>query len=140
MSAADPASHYCVGLRCSQDWMVIESPAGAFPLSLGCSTTCDDCRAVACPDLCAAPVPMQADGEHLTWDGTYWPNSTCAGGTLGCRYKKCAPPGRYLAKMCAAPSTPGSAPAGFCTPGPTTTCVEVEFDYPGTATVEGVLR
>jgi hypothetical protein len=142
MSAASgPNDRFCVGLQCSATWMTVTSMSGEeMPLSAPCETPCDTCQPVGCPAICVAPQVMKPDGERLTWDGTFWQASTC-GAHLACRGKACAAPGRYKVKMCAAARTSDAGPIpGFCSsPDTTPTCVELEFDYPSSSTVEGML-
>ncbi|HMI86342.1 MAG TPA: hypothetical protein VK550_19745 [Polyangiaceae bacterium] len=128
---------YCVGLGCSEDWMTIRTQQGAaMPLSLGCSTTCDDCRSIGCPLICPAPKQMKEDGERLTWDGTYWPDAMC-GTNLTCRNKRCAAPGKYVVRMCGGASSSDAGP--FCIVNGTPKCFEVEFEYPSATLVEGAI-
>ncbi|HMI89229.1 MAG TPA: hypothetical protein VK550_34355 [Polyangiaceae bacterium] len=88
--------------------------------------------------ICAAPRPLKAEGEHLTWDGRVWVSSTC-GNQLPCWAPTCATPGKYIATMCVNANTI-ITDAGFCSyPTSPQTCIEVEFEYPTAAIVESVL-
>lgn len=132
---------YCVGTQCTLSWVSVKAMNGkSMSLSGGCVTTCDVCRPIACAAslACVAPQHMTPEGQSITWDGTYYEPSTCGAG-LSCQDKQCAPPGRYIATMCANRSTSDAGMAGFCQAAPTPTCVDVEFDYPTAATVEGVV-
>jgi hypothetical protein len=138
LTAADGRnSRYCVGLKCSNEWLAVRTLRGErMPLALGCNSTCEACRQVDCPAICPAPTPMKQDGERLVWDGGYWPDSTCAAG-LSCRSKKCAPAGRYVARMCAGLGT--SNPGMMCLQELSEKCVEMEFDFPSATTVGGAI-
>ena len=88
--------------------------------------------------ICIRPRPLKAEGEHETWDGRVWVSSTC-GNQLPCWAPTCATPGKYIATMCANANTI-IMDAGFCSyPTSPQTCIEVEFEYPTAAIVEGVL-
>jgi len=80
----------------------------------------------------------EPEGETFTWDGTLWEQSRC-GLQVSCVNQVCATPhGKYIARMCASRTT--SDAGTFCMSAPTPTCVDVPFDYPTMATVEGVLK
>jgi hypothetical protein len=131
------ASH-CVGLGCTEEWVAVRTPQGArVPLNLGCNTTCEACRPVACPLICIAPKHMRPEGERLTWDGTYWADANCGTEKHLCRTKRCVSPGKYIARMCAAESA--SDAGQFCVVTGSEKCVELEFDYPSAAVVEGAI-
>ena len=138
--AAPSVVSYCAGTACSRWWLAIETERGdAVALYLECTLNCVDCRSSGCtPPICLFPPPMKPGGEELIWDGTVWVQSTC-GARQSCAAPACAPPGKYVARMCAI--TNATPDAGACTPAPTPgpTCVEVEFEYPTTAPVTGVL-
>jgi hypothetical protein len=82
---------------------------------------------------------MKPDGETTTWDGTYFEPGQCGNGQIACHNKQCAPPGKYVATMCASRSTSDAGTVGFCMASATPTCVDVPFDYPSATTVEGVI-
>jgi hypothetical protein len=137
-AASGDNADWCVGLQCTVTFMTITSTSGEeMPISSPCETKCGDCMPVGCPALCVAPQPMKPDGERMTWDGTFWQASTCGAGTA-CRRSACAAPGRYKVKMCAARRTSDAGP--FCMPSATPTCVDLDFDYPSAAIVEGTLN
>lgn len=138
LSATDGRNtSYCVGLNCTEEWVTVHNAKGdPIPLALGCNTTCDDCRPVGCPTICITPKRMNPDGQRLTWDGTYWPDAIC-GAKQSCRSKRCAAPGKYVARMCATPST--SDAGQFCVVNTMPKCVEVEFEYPSAAPIEGAI-
>jgi hypothetical protein len=121
----------------------VKSAAGQeMPLAGDCVTTsCRDCLFHRCD--CPAPQRLGPQGQTITWDGTYLQQGTCGMGggvaAAGCSNKKCATPGMYTATICAYPAVPdaGGCPA---TVGPAVpTCIDVPFDYPSTAPVEGAL-
>ncbi len=140
MSAAGSSSGYCVGSNCSNVWVTVTSKDGqSINIAPQCLTTCDACNPIGCAASCAAPQPMKPEGESLTWDGSYWVQSTC-GAQVACQARQCAAPGGYVAKMCAYRSISDAGLTGFCAASPTPTCVDVEFDYPSATVVEGVLQ
>jgi hypothetical protein len=107
-----------------------------------CFASCGDCRPITCPAiLCVAPHRLASGGEDISWNGTLWEQSTCAGGSgnLACVSQVCVPPGTPLiATMCGFPNmTPDGG--SFCAGGPTPKCVDVPFTYPTTNIVTGVL-
>jgi hypothetical protein len=137
LSAADGRNaSYCVGMDCTEQWIVVSTKGGAsMPLTLGCNTTCDACTPVGCPAICITPKQMKEDGERLTWDGTFWADATC--GANRCRTKQCAAPGKFMARMCATAKSSDAGP--FCAITSTARCVDVEFDYPSASLVEGAI-
>jgi hypothetical protein len=135
-------SSYCVGRGCSVEWLVLTTERGeALEHALPCIVSCEDCSSTGCkPPICFDPRRLKTEGEHVTWDGRVWitsTSSTC--GNEQCAAPTCATPGRYIAKMCASANT--VTDAGFCSQSSTSpqTCVEVAFEYPPVAAVEGVL-
>jgi len=142
MSAANGrSSDYCVGSQCSNVWVTVTAMGGTpVTFSQGCTPWCGDCQPVACPPgLCFLPQPMNAQGETFTWDGTNWAQGTCGAQTV-CRAHQCAVPGKYVARMCAARSTPDAGTFSACSQLATPICVDVPFDYPSPTTVEGVIN
>jgi hypothetical protein len=136
-----PGSDYCVGVQCTIVWVGVKTMSGKImSLPGGCSIpSCDACMPVFCgAAACAQPQHMKPEGLSLTWGGAYQELATCGAG-ISCQNKQCAPPGGYIATMCANRSVSDAGVAGFCQADPTPTCVEVPFDYPSTTTVEGVL-
>jgi hypothetical protein len=135
-----PGTDYCVGVQCSNTFVSVKSAGGQLmQLSGGCTTSCDVCQPIACGMSCIAPQHMTPEGQTLTWDGTYFVASKC-GMDFTCEYKQCAPPGQYVARMCANKSTSDAGVNNFCMADPTPTCVDVTFDYPSPTPVVGVLR
>jgi hypothetical protein len=137
LSAADGRNaSYCVGMDCTEQWIAVSTKGGVpMHLTLGCNTTCEACTPVGCPLICIAPKQMKEEGERLTWGGTFWADATC--GVNRCRTKQCASPGKYVARMCAAAKSSDAGP--FCAVNSAPRCVEVEFDYPSAAPVEGAI-
>jgi len=132
---------YCVGAQCTLNWVSVKSMSGkVMSLSGGCVTSCAVCQPIACGvGACIAPQRIKPEGQSLTWDGTYFEPSKCGAG-ISCQEKQCAPPGHYIATMCANKSTSDAGVAGFCAGVDfTPTCVDVEFDYPSMKPVEGVI-
>lgn len=145
---------YCAGGQkaCDAEWLTILGPDGQpFARDNTCNTSCGDCAPVRCPGSCIQPVPI-ADKVTRAWDGRLFAQSTCNGsaGTLSCGAAKCAPKGRYTARMCASPSATvgdagadaASGPSTQCTiaQGAQPKCVDVQFDWPSTTPVVGTLR
>jgi hypothetical protein len=139
----EPAgADYCVGINCGTSFVTVKSITGqTINISPGCQTTCEQCQPIACTASCIAPQHMKAGGESITWDGTYYVQSTCTSGgqTNSCRNTLCAAPGMYVAHMCASKSTSDAGATGFCMASPTPTCVDVPFVYPSATTVDGML-
>ena len=121
---------YCVGRRCRLYWLDLTTEHG--------ETVVYSLDGMGGLPVCLTPRLLKAEGEHETWDGRVWVLSTC-GNELPCWAPTCATPGKYIASMCVnANST--ITDAGFCNyPTSPQTCIEVEFEYPTAAIVEGVL-
>ena len=145
-AAAGSATGYCLGApgNCSGEWLSIRAADGGdLSLVAGCIAQCGPCMAVACPNICAVPTLLGANGATQTWDGTTYPHGTCGAG-LSCYDESCAPPGSYIATMCGyATAGADASTAPGCSSGATTpTCTDVPFDWPpasGTATVQGTI-
>ena len=98
------------------------------------------CGASQCP---AAAEGIAVVGGGLSWDGTYYPSSTC---TLNQTQVSCvepafAKPGKYTAEFCATPGTlsgPDGGPRKCVASGPLK-CSTIDFDFPSSATVKGTL-
>src|SRR5581483_8551371 len=117
---------YCVGSQCSSNWLTVSTmsgaPVGTAPL---CGVRCSTCVAIPCPPLpCFIPQPLPAGGATMTWDGTNWTQSTC-GAQLSCAQQQCAPPGHYVARMCASPAVVNGLTSMQCSLDPPPTCVDV---------------
>jgi hypothetical protein len=87
---------------------------------------------------CSNAVPTTVE---LTWDGTSAMASTC-GNNMACYRPEAAPPGHYVARMCATPGNLTTADARFpsaCTSTGTEECIDGPFDVPGPSPVVGTL-
>jgi hypothetical protein len=126
---------FCLGApdSCSTDWLSIhpaDAGAGAaFRIDQPCEAQCRVCEAVACAALCASAAPLGPEGAQRSWDGTYYTSETCAG-DLPCFEMACAPPGRYLATMCAHADLGQPGALLPCEPASAATCVDVAFSWP----------
>ncbi|HWL86261.1 MAG TPA: hypothetical protein VNO21_10685 [Polyangiaceae bacterium] len=134
-------SDYCVGVArgCVSNWLtVMRADHTPMQLALGCETTCDECQPIACAQSCTSPTQTPAGGEHLSWSGEYFMQSTCGADHATCGQSQCATAAHYVAHMCLykneAPADAGAA----CTPASAPTCTDVEFDWPTNA-VHGTL-
>jgi hypothetical protein len=125
----------------SQDWYVADwlgADPGCFWLTLSSLdggvldlaypypilVDCRGCTNVGQPIGCGyGPV-----GASMTWNGEYFAVSTCGGRATACAAPTCAPPGQYVATMCAFSEANGAKD-----------CIEVPFTYPSAATVTGAL-
>jgi hypothetical protein len=107
-----------------------------------CFTSCAaDCKPVSCPVGGAClPHGIAATGDQISWDGSSYPMSTCGTGT-SCYAPRFVSPGQYVARMCATPGVLTSSDGGVtsCSATGATECVDVPFDFPGQAVVEGML-
>jgi hypothetical protein len=146
LRAAPAAPAYCVGAQgsCAGDWLDIRSADGttSFDREMGCVTQCNDCQPIECPLICLEPSLLGDAGAHTTWDGTYYPKSTCGSMGTTCLRTACAPAGNYVAKFCGHPGTGDASVLGACSASGTPTCVEAPFTWPpaaGSAPVLGVL-
>jgi hypothetical protein len=108
-----------------------------------CGVSCEQCAINPCSLGCAGPLPLPADGVRFTWDGTIWEGTsrTCATGNH-CDHQRgaCAPPGKYVATMCAVHNVADAGSNPICTGILTQKCLEVEFDYPSATPVEQKLE
>jgi hypothetical protein len=84
------------------------------------------------------------NNEAIAWDGAFQEPGTCAN-SLACHTLRYAPAGRYVASMCA---TPGRIITGVadetgndqtCEPAGEIECVQLQFDFPSSQPVVGVL-
>ena len=133
---------YCIN-NCAGLWVSILPAGSSTPLSVSrtCTTTCSQCQPIACDLTCIPPQHIKPDGETYTWDGTLWEQSKCGPQNYSCVNQVCSvPAGRYVARMCANRATGDGGVGSFCMSDPTPTCVDVPFDYPTSATVEGDLK
>jgi hypothetical protein len=83
---------------------------------------------------------MRDGGETSTWDGNRWNTATCMGATP-CDDATCTLAGKYVAKMCARVAGRRSDGSSFCDSNSAApmTCVDVDFEYPAAALVQGIL-
>jgi hypothetical protein len=125
-------SSYCLGSACLGGvWLDMTTEHGEKV------HYAPSCEVGGCNPICLHPRRMKPEGELHPWDGKVWV-STC-GNTQPCAPTTCATAGKYVATMCAYANT--ITDAGLCNASPMSppTCVEIAFEYPTTATVEGVL-
>ncbi|HVU50683.1 MAG TPA: Kazal-type serine protease inhibitor family protein, partial [Polyangia bacterium] len=109
-----------------------------------CSVTCGGtCQYNPCPAIaCIASHGTMFTGASMDWDGSFFTMSTC-GMNVGCYQKNKAPPGMYMARMCATPGKLDNPDAGFqanCVASGSQVCVDVPFQYPGPTPVVGKLQ
>jgi len=130
---------------CPDNHFSVRTAAGQ-PLVVTLSTTClmfcsSQCVAIPCTaGACFTPGGLIMQVER-TWDGSYFESSIC-GLDVGCIQPKFAPPGHYVAQMCATPGMLSGGDAGqqpSCTTTGPEECVDVPFDYPGPSPVEATL-
>jgi hypothetical protein len=123
---------------CGTGWLSITDKDGAMgmPISSACGTaSCEACAVRQCTAAPCLATPLTRRGSELTWDGTYLAKDTCGTSQLVCQRRECVKPGKYKARACAALSG-GGVVGGGCTPQEKQLCTEVEFEFPGTKTVE----
>jgi hypothetical protein len=134
---------YLCDAGCGTGWLTITDGQGAAAYSLfpGCgSTNCESCSALPCAAAACLPKPLTAEGNELTWGGTYMTDGTC-GKNQACQRPACIAPGKYKAKACAAINGGSNDTAGgSCTPKNVQLCAETEFEFPATTHVELVLK
>ena len=108
-----------------------------------CATPCSkECQHPACPTIaCAGPgTGVEIHEIEQTWDGAYLESSYC-GDTIACYTPRFAPPGHYVARLCATPGALSTSSAGAptCSLLAESKCVEVPFDLPGPSPIEAYL-
>ena len=113
------------------NWLRLFDTRGAeqgfiFP---GASLACETCSTTIWSDVCTTSTVAPIATAQGVWDGHRFGGGTCGGGAT-CVRQECAPPGQYLATMCAAMASNLSAPLR---------CVQVLFDYPADGQVVGTL-
>lgn len=97
---------------------------------------CTTCQTLACPGYyCPPPSGVAVTGARLIWDGSYTTRSTCGAG-FSCDETVYAPPGKYTAKMCAAP---GTLTGQVCTNSGPGKCGTVTFEFPSGTVVKGTV-
>lgn len=134
-------AEYLCDAGCGTGWLSITDKDGAtgLPISSACGTaSCEACEVRQCAAAACLATPLTARGTELTWDGAYLAKDTCGASKLVCQRRECVKPGKYKARACAATSADTSV-GGACTPTEERLCAEVDFEFPGTRTVELVL-
>lgn len=114
---------------CAGSWITIRDANGnILRTSTDCEMMCDDCEVPDCPDVdCGRSLFDRV--LSFRFDGSYFANSTCGGGSP-CLETKCASPGEYLAEFCLERALPPPEGASDCTPAGTTECFELPFSWP----------
>jgi hypothetical protein len=110
-----------------------------------CGTSCETCLAPGCGiSECAAGGTATYDQE-FSWDGSFSVPGSCGSPAQYCYYQNIqfVPPGHYVASMCATRGTfvprASNGEQARCIDQQPRECVEVPFDFPSAALVEGVL-
>jgi hypothetical protein len=109
-----------------------------------CATACAPaCQVHICTDPCVAAmgVSVTTASTEFKWDGTAYSSSKCGTG-IACYEQRFVSPGHYRAHMCATPGTLIQVDGSFnptCFASGSTECVDVAFDLPSPAVVEGSL-
>jgi hypothetical protein len=127
-------------------WQAIESPVDDCPmvgwLQVGGGSDafgfqhpylpaeCATCRVRTFAGACWGTAVVPSDGVTQSWDGTFYATDTCGSDASACVAKECAPPGQYIARMCAYPCEAASCQA---------TCVTVPFALPASGEIVGTL-
>jgi hypothetical protein len=138
---------YCdSGYSCgSPRHIVLRSLAGNFfslTSFLDCAVRCDTCQKPPCPGIACLPGGWETHDEELVWDGNYDESSTCGAPVQQCRRQRFAPPGQYVAVMCATPGNlrqPDGGTNPVCEKTGDLQCVAVPFTFPSPTPVEGRL-
>jgi hypothetical protein len=136
------ARHFCWVSQCGEGPAIsVKEPAGkVLGLATSCSTvSCASCTSSPCPGFACQPSALAVTGASLQWDGGYYTGSTCGEGTA-CSALTYALPGN-TATLCATPGTLAGMDAGAsrCVPTGPMECSSVDFDFPSTTPVNGVL-
>ena len=123
--------------------ITIRDEAGlALTISLPyCPFTCNAiCAPPPCVPVDCASTGSAYTGEQRIWDGQMYAMSSC-GMNSACQQVRHAPPGRYVAVMCATPGrlTGGDGGPLSCQATGARTCIEVPFQFPSPAPVIGHL-
>lgn len=111
---------------CPYDGLTISDAAGnALVRYDPCNSVhCSTCSQRSCSGICLGPLPLGSLDPTWTWDGTYYgPDGTCGSTANSCVTLQCAPPGHYLARVCAIPCTSSALSVGE-------TCAMARFDIP----------
>jgi hypothetical protein len=139
-------SKFCTD-RCGlSDWVTVLDEGGAKVAATNmCGVPdCATCQANPCIGACGYPRSLDPQGAQSLWNGVQALDAGTCGAGLACASLRCAPAGHYVAHFCGHALDP--ADAGECAPADgcpcaafNPTCVDVPFDYPANATVQGVL-
>jgi hypothetical protein len=137
---------YCDGWRGHISVVRLEDGAVLVPATPPfCGyTPCSTCEAPACIGAGCLPTPREVDDEGIVWDGAYQEPGSCDANS-SCHTLRYAPPGRYLARMCATPGAIVAAPPDdlgdetTCEAAGPLECDEVEFEFPSSDPVVGEL-
>jgi hypothetical protein len=132
---------YCGGTSHISIRTAAGAPLNTVQSFIDCPTACDTCQRPPCPGIACIEQGIPVKDEERTWDGRYWELSSCGSPSTQCLRPRFAPRGRYIAHMCATPGILQTADGGrtFCTKTADTECIEVAFDLPSSAAVEGKL-
>jgi len=134
--AATSTRRWCVD-SCGA-WVSVRTAAGqtlSLPRLDDCSIGCDTCTLGPCSDVACGPQRILWSGVRTQWQGIYAARGRC-GDNVACREPRCAPPGRYVAVICAA-----ATKLGACDPYTRPTCAEVPFELPNrNSVVQAILR
>jgi hypothetical protein len=116
-------------------WLRTEAGWCATPCSMECPHPV--CSTIACG---GSGTGVEIREIEQTWDGAYLESSYC-GDTIACYTSRFAPPGRYIARLCATPGALSTSSAGppTCNAQAESKCVEVPFDLPGPSPIEAYL-
>jgi hypothetical protein len=118
-----------------ENWLQIGDDAGHF-FPGGVSPDCATCIFYPSPILCYLVKQVEEGGVTATWDGTFLAAGMCGDATV-CTSHSCAPPGRYVATMCACPTRASDGP---CLAPPPNGCFTVPFDFPSSTPVTATLQ
>jgi len=137
--AAGTGVQWCMGQPggCSSNWLTIRDSSGGLVLSNSCMTPCNTCMMMACPNACAIPSELSAQGLTNTWDGTHYKAGTCGASASNCLSPQCAPAGQYTAKVCGFANPAPDAGYGCASASSSVqpTCVEKPFEFPSSAPI-----
>jgi len=120
------------------NWLSVFCPSGEqvdlVPTEVTTSRDCAACSATWSLMTQLSTWPLPSTDQTQTWDGTFFAPGTCGSQSLSCVSPRCAPPGRYVAKVCACGAADQTA-TGCEKP----TCVDVPFNYPADGLVIALL-
>lgn len=126
---------------CVPPSVIISDDTGhALDLGNWCRADCSTCSMNLCP-----PTPCLPDDEITditrTWDGTFYTSSTCGPQAMPCFEARTAPPGTYVATVCAQQGAMTYNPDGStqCTNRCSEVCGSVKFEVPSNGVVKGII-